>query len=541
MGGLFDKAVFRLVGDRGVIVEYGDEISLEINIKVRTMAMAIAEEKPVGIVEVIPTYRSLLIVYDPLATDLKSLEDALQFMEGRLDQLEIPRPRTVEIPVSYGGDLGPDIEFVAQAHNLTVEDVIRIHSGALYQIYMIGFTPGFPFLGGLPPELHTPRLETPRPLVPAGSVGIANNQTGVYPIDSPGGWRLIGRTPAEPVQPVERKSVSLPCRGHDQVRADLRGGIPSHPIGRERLMEVFKVLEPGPFTTIQDSGRYGYQQFGIPVSGALDTFSYLAANVLVGNPDNAAGLEITFMGPRLEALSDALVAVTGAEVPLFVNDQPQAMWTSFRVRRGDVINMKASPRGVRAYLAVAGGLLVPQVMGSRSTYTGGKIGGLDGRPLARGDRLHGGSPVSLNRVVSLPEDLRPKFSTEVTLRVLPGPQDDYFDTGLKVFFNSVFTVTSKADRMGYRLDGPIIEPKDGVPLSIISEPSLSGAVQIPTDGQPIILLVEQTASGYAKIATIITADLDVVAQARPGDKVRFARVDLTAGPPTSPRLSFEAQ
>jgi antagonist of KipI len=292
-------------------------------------------------------------------------------------------------------------------------------------------------------------------------------------------------------------------------------------------MEVFRVLEPGPFTTIQDSGRYGYQQFGIPVSGALDTYSYLAANVLVGNPDNAAGLEITFMGPRLEALSDALVAVTGAEIPLFVNDQPQAMWTSYRVRRGDVISMKASPKGVRAYLAIAGGILVPRVMGSRSTYTGGKIGGLDGRSLAGGDRLHGGPAVSLNRVSSLPKDLRPKFRTEVTLRVLPGPQDDYFDAGLKVFFGSAFTVTSKADRMGYRLEGPIIKPKEGVPLSIISEPSLSGAVQIPTDGQPIILLVEQTASGYAKIATIITADLDVVAQARPGDKVRFIRVDLT--------------
>jgi KipI family sensor histidine kinase inhibitor len=195
MGGLFDKAVFRLVGDRGVIVEYGDAISPEINLKVRSMAMAIAEEKPAGIVEIIPTYRSLLIVYDPLATDLKSLEDSLQSMESRLDQLEIPPPKTVEIPVSYGGDLGPDIEFVAQTHSLSVEDVIRIHTGALYQIYMIGFTPGFPFLGGLPEELHTPRLETPRPLVPAGSVGIANNQTGVYPIDSPGGWRLIGRTP----------------------------------------------------------------------------------------------------------------------------------------------------------------------------------------------------------------------------------------------------------------------------------------------------------------------------------------------------------
>ncbi len=195
MGHLFDKPVFRLVGDRGVIVEYGDAISPEINIKVRAMAMAINEEKLAGIVEVIPTYRSLLIVYDPQATDLKSLEDALQLLESRLYQLEIPLPKTVEIPVLYGRDLGPDIEFVAQAHNLTVEDVIRIHTGALYQIYMIGFTPGFPFLGGLPEELHTPRLETPRPLVPAGSVGIANNQTGVYPIDSPGGWRLIGRTP----------------------------------------------------------------------------------------------------------------------------------------------------------------------------------------------------------------------------------------------------------------------------------------------------------------------------------------------------------
>jgi inhibitor of KinA len=216
MGGLFDKAVFRLAGDRGVIVEYGDEISPEINIKVRTMAMAIADEKPVGVVEVIPTYRSLLIVYDPLATDLKSLEDALQFMEGRLDKLEIPPPRTVEIPVSYGGDLGPDIEFVAQAHNLTVEDVIRIHSGALYQVYMIGFTPGFPFLGGLPPELHTPRLETPRPLVPAGSVGIANNQTGVYPIDSPGGWRLIGRTPLNLFNP-SRENPFL-YRAGDMIR-----------------------------------------------------------------------------------------------------------------------------------------------------------------------------------------------------------------------------------------------------------------------------------------------------------------------------------
>ncbi len=212
MGGLFDKAVFRLVGDTGVLVEYGDAISPEINIKVRTMAMAVAEEKPVGIVEVIPTYRSLLIVYDPLSTDLQTLEVALWALESRLDQVEILPPKIVEIPVGYGGDLGPDIEFVAQIHHLTVEDVIKIHSRVAYQIYMIGFTPGFPFLGGLPEELHTPRLETPRPLVPAGSVGIANNQTGIYPIESPGGWRLIGRTPLSLFSPW-KEAPFLYCAG----------------------------------------------------------------------------------------------------------------------------------------------------------------------------------------------------------------------------------------------------------------------------------------------------------------------------------------
>ena len=291
-------------------------------------------------------------------------------------------------------------------------------------------------------------------------------------------------------------------------------------------MEVFKVLEPGPFTTIQDSGRYGYQQFGVPVSGALDTFAYRAANLLVGNPEGAAGLEITFLGPRLEALSDALVAVTGAEVPVFVNDRPQPTWTSFRVGRGDIVSIRAASKGIRAYLAVGGGILVPLVMGSRSTYTGGKIGGLDGRPPAKGDILHSGPTDSLNRIASLPESFRPRFQPEVTLSAVPGPQDDYFDTGLNVFFSSEFTVTPKADRMGYCLEGPAIEPKEGVSRSIISEPSLPGTIQIPPDGRPIIVLVEQTAGGYAKIATVITPDLDVVAQARPGDRVRFTPVDL---------------
>jgi len=193
--GVFEKARFRIAGDRGLLVEYGDRIHPDVLHKVRSMALLLTQETPAGILEILPTYRSILIVYDPLAVTPGALARLLEEMEARLSGIRIPDPKRVEIPVCYGGDFGPDMDFVAQTHGLETEDVIRIHSAPEYLIYMVGFTPGFPFLGGLPEILHTPRLETPRTRVPEGSVGIANNQTGVYPVASPGGWRIIGRTP----------------------------------------------------------------------------------------------------------------------------------------------------------------------------------------------------------------------------------------------------------------------------------------------------------------------------------------------------------
>ena len=193
--GLFKKPLFRIAGDRGLLVEYGDVIDPDVNNKVRSMAIIMEKESSKSVIETIPTYRSLLIIYDPAITNPSKLEKEILALEERLSQIKIPPPDTVEIPVCYGGEFGPDIQFVADHNSITKDDVIRIHSGAEYQIYMIGFTPGFPFLGGLPKELHTPRLETPRSFVPERSVGIANNQTGIYPLASPGGWQLIGKTP----------------------------------------------------------------------------------------------------------------------------------------------------------------------------------------------------------------------------------------------------------------------------------------------------------------------------------------------------------
>jgi len=193
--GLFERAFFRIAGDHGLLVEYGDEIDFEVNTKVRTMAIIMKQHTPKGVIETIPTYRSLLLVYDPSITNLAKLQKELEKLEKRLEEIQIPPPDTVEIPVCYGGEFGPDIEFVAETHNLSVKEVIKLHSEPEYLIYMVGFSPGFPFLGGLSEKLHTPRLETPRTFVPKGSVGIANNQTGIYPVSSPGGWQLIGRSP----------------------------------------------------------------------------------------------------------------------------------------------------------------------------------------------------------------------------------------------------------------------------------------------------------------------------------------------------------
>ena len=189
------RPVCRLAGDTGMIVEFGETIDPDVNKKVRTMAAAVKNRKPDGLIEIIPTYRSLLFIYDPVQIQPKQLMALIEDLESTIDTVGEQSVQVIEIPVCYGGEFGPDMENVKASSNLSTEAVIQRHSQPEYPIYMVGFTPGFPFLGGLDERLFTPRLTTPRLVVPAGSVGIANNQTGMYPIDSPGGWQIIGRTP----------------------------------------------------------------------------------------------------------------------------------------------------------------------------------------------------------------------------------------------------------------------------------------------------------------------------------------------------------
>jgi biotin-dependent carboxylase-like uncharacterized protein len=296
-----------------------------------------------------------------------------------------------------------------------------------------------------------------------------------------------------------------------------------------KKLAAFEVIEPGILTTIQDSGRFGFSRFGVPPSGALDPFSSRVANLLVNNQGNEACLETTLMGLKLKALNESVIAITGGDLSPTLNDESIEMWKTHLLIEGDVVAFKKVRSGCRAYISVSGGFIVPEVMGSRSTYLSGKFGGLEGRPLRKGDILYRpDSPSPLNRLgLRFPEEWIPPFEKETRLRVIPGPQDHHFtEEGFRTFCSSTYQVTPSCDRMGVRLDGPKIERKADVEESIISEGFLSGAIQVPGDGKPIIILTELVTGGYTKIATVISVDLTKVAQLKPGDRVRFNPISI---------------
>ena len=294
-------------------------------------------------------------------------------------------------------------------------------------------------------------------------------------------------------------------------------------------LETFEVLEPGILTSIQDLGRYGFSQFGVPPSGALDIFSLRVANLLVANREEEAVLETTLMGLKIKALKEIVISITGGDFCSTLNGEPLEIWRTHLLVEGDIIHFKKVRAGCRAYLAVSGGFVVPKIMGSCSTYLSGHFGGLEGRKLRRGDILHTHNVPSFLNQLSLrfPLDWIPSLEKEVSLRVIPGPQDHHFtEKGFQTFSSSSYQVTPQCDRMGVRLEGPKIERRSSVEESIISEGLISGAIQVPGDGKPIIILTELVTGGYTKIATVISTDLPKVAQLKPGDQVRFKPISI---------------
>jgi biotin-dependent carboxylase-like uncharacterized protein len=259
----------------------------------------------------------------------------------------------------------------------------------------------------------------------------------------------------------------------------------------------------------------------------MDDYAHRVANWLVGNVAACATLELTMIGPRIEILAMADIAVTGARMNLRRNGAPERQWASVRVRPGDLLELGVAENGCRSYLAVSGGITVPPMLGSRSTYLSGSIGGLEGRALVSGDILPRGSGLLLEPPRRLP--WVPLYPEKIILRAIAGPHDQFFQQYLDRFFAAPYTLSPQSNRMGCRLRGPVVERDSGAPASIVSEPVVPGNIQVPADGQPILLLREQTIGGYTSIATVISADLWRIGQAKPGDTVRFVRVSLEEG------------
>ena len=467
----------------------------------------------------------------------------------------------VELPVLYEG---PDLDDVARLTGLATNEIVSLHTAAEFTVAFTGFAPGFAYLTGLPDVLRVPRRDAPRTRVPAGAVALGGPYSGVYPRESPGGWQLIGRLAAwAPALWDETRDSPALLRPGTRVRfRDAAGrsgpdGAPGVSGDRDEATAEaggpgLRVVRAGPLTTVQDLGRPGFAHLGVPRSGAVDRASLKLANRLVGNEEGAAALELTLGGGAVCLEVGRWVAVAGARCEVTVSAsvhgagdddgaaegagdgagsrQQTVMRTvpgaAFYVPGGAVVDVGPAAAGVRAYLAVAGGVGGAGVLGSRSVDL---LSGVGGRALAARERVALGDPTGL------PPDipglgLAPLRDADdpVVVRLVLGPRSEWFtDDAVRDLIAAQWTVGMESNRTAVRLDGPMVQrARDGEPAS---EPLVVGAVQIPHDGRPVLFLADHPVTGgYPVIACAHPADLDAVGQARPGTGIRFRMVGTSS-------------
>jgi KipI family sensor histidine kinase inhibitor len=522
-------------GDAALLVVLGETIDPGLNARVHALAAAL-DGQP-GIVDLAPAYASLLVIYDPATLDYPGVGARVYAALAALPAQLSLDGRVRNLPVAYGGEYGPDLLSVAERLSLSEAEIVHLHTEPSYRVYMIGFAPGYSYLGELPPQLELPRLSTPREQVPAGSVAIAGRQTGVYSVATPGGWHLLGRTPVllfdpwrdPPCYLAPGDAVRFVPIAPEEFERESALARPVSPQAPQDSAGSIEVAVPGPMTTVQDLGRTGYTRYGVPVAGAMDPFAARAANRLIGNPDGASVLEITLAGPTLRFPARTVIATTGADLSPRLDGVEIPTWTACDTTPGATLKFGKRRAGLRAYLAVAGGISTPPVLGSAATYLRGQFGGHAGRALQTGDRLPTGLATAdvahlAGRI--LPPTARPQYSREPMVRIILGPHLERF-TGQAVdrLLAAAYEVAALSDRMGYRLHGPALTRHE--PADILSQGMPLGGVQVPGDGQPIILLADhQTTGGYPLIATVIRADLPLLAQLAPGDSLRFRAVTV---------------
>ena len=541
-----------------------------------------------GVIELAPAYTSVGVFFDPVAV-VKANSAANEFFDSLATRIrsavtsgrrnrrkKTAGPCSLEIPVCYDSEFALDRDRVTEHTKLSEREIVDLHSTAEYRVTCIGFVPGFPFLAGLPKQLATPRRPTPRKEIPPGSIGIGGAQTGIYPLRSPGGWNLIGRTPLKLFDPTKDPPTILRPGDRVHFRAITRQefvaatnkpssrGESRDPVAGPTILNqggkpgpaatggcvaastsigmTATVTRAGFLTSVQDLGRVGFRQFGVSTSGALDPFALRVANLLVGNDEGAAGLEITLGGLHLRFEDERIVAWCGGEFDVRVGSRSLPAGHVAHLQAGDELKFGRAQIGCRCWLAIAGGIDVATVLGSRSTDLRAKFGGLEGRTLREGDvlplltwpgssafaRATADKPIPATGISSwtAPHDWASPAKRVPILRFVQGADWERFNAStLQYLTSEAFNVSPDLDRMGVRFDGPELKRQDKIDL--ISEAVAPGTIQVPPSGKPILLLGDcQTIGGYPKIAHVITVDLAMAAQLRAGDHVRFSEVSM---------------
>ncbi len=513
------------MGERAVLLEV-DSLAAAITLHRRLEA-----SRPPGIVDLVPAARTVLVRVDPARLTLAEARAWIGAQTTDAASAPAATAGVVELEVVYDG---ADLAETAALLGLSAAELVRRHAAAEWTVAFTGFAPGFGYLVSPDWRWEVPRLSSPRTRVPRGAVGLAGQYTGAYPRETPGGWRLIGTTSAPLFDPGAASPALLAPGARVRFRAVTSAsppaagevtpgaGVPGVDARTRRDLaptrSAIRILEPGLLATVQDLGRPGVAALGVAASGALDRGSARTANRLVGNPEGAAVIEVTMGGFRAVAMRDLWFVVTGAWGRVTLAGHELDPYQAHAWPAGAELHLDWFGHGARAYLAVRGGLDAPQVLASRATDV---LAGIGPELLGAGDELsarddaEGPIPIAVVAPWGAPRD------DELEVELAPGPRADWFAASARrELFEAFWTVTNDAGRVGIRLEGPALErARDG---ELPSEGMVPGALQVPPSGRPTILLADgPVTGGYPVIAVATDAALDLLAQARPGTRLRF--------------------
>lgn len=523
------------ISETALCVVFGNRLDKMIHQRLMALNKILLDNTFEGLVETVPAYSTLTVYYEPLKIQNESKSPyqwVKQYVENLWDKkmtlTQVQEKSLIQIPVCYDEEFGYDLMELADEKGVSKRQIIHWHLQEIYQVYMLGFTPGFAYMGEVNSKLATPRKKNPRTKVSAGSVGIAVNQTGIYPLDTPGGWQIIGRTPLT-LFDLRKKNPFL-LKAGDRVKF--------YEISREEFDKIqsndysyknnidlespigdVKVLKQGIFSTLQDKGRMGFQSFGVPISGAMDWRAYQYANYLVGNSSGAAVIECTMGSLSLLFQSEAEIALTGGGTST-LNGNAIEFYTSIPCDKNAILEIKYASNGLRTYLAVAGAWKGNLLMNSQSVYTKANVGS----PLKNKQTLFfAHQAVKKRKIKALPSEYLNQYAHQ-KIRIIAGQELHWLKPqSLQKLYEQPFTLTHQCDRMGYKLQGEALEVYQE--RDLLSTAVSKGAVQCTPNGQLIILMNDaQTIGGYPRVGQVAYVDLPILAQLKPNDKIHFEAI-----------------